>query len=160
MLICWSFFSECVIPDVSRTYHFGSSGINMNPYFQVNWEDGQFEQKKQHMFSGIGHMKGILVTGFLASSTFESSVLWLRRCTTVSAIFYFAAALASSDWLRVPARAQKAFSCCSCGDVVSTACECFLVDQLPSHVWSHAWRSLIQRFLSSTAASPLICRCF
>lgn len=25
---------ECVIPDVSRTYHFGSSGLNMNSYFQ------------------------------------------------------------------------------------------------------------------------------
>jgi len=24
---------ECVIPDVSRTYHFGSSGLNMNTYF-------------------------------------------------------------------------------------------------------------------------------
>ena len=27
---------ECVIPDISRTYHFGSQGINMNPYFQVS----------------------------------------------------------------------------------------------------------------------------
>lgn len=25
---------ECIIPDVSRTYHFGLSGTNMNPYFQ------------------------------------------------------------------------------------------------------------------------------
>ena len=25
---------ECIIPDVSRTYHFGMSGTNMNPYFQ------------------------------------------------------------------------------------------------------------------------------
>lgn len=25
---------ECLVPDVSRTYHFGSSGINMNSYFQ------------------------------------------------------------------------------------------------------------------------------
>ncbi|KAG8186088.1 hypothetical protein JTE90_003171 [Oedothorax gibbosus] len=25
---------ECVVPDVSRTYHFGSSGLNMNSYFQ------------------------------------------------------------------------------------------------------------------------------
>ncbi|XP_054161099.1 protein O-linked-mannose beta-1,2-N-acetylglucosaminyltransferase 1-like [Oppia nitens] len=25
---------ECIIPDVSRTYHFGSSGVNMNSYFQ------------------------------------------------------------------------------------------------------------------------------
>ena len=27
---------ECVIPDVSRTYHFGAKGINMNSYFQVS----------------------------------------------------------------------------------------------------------------------------
>merc|ERR1719429_29380 len=26
---------ECLIPDVSRTYHFGSSGLNMNTYFHV-----------------------------------------------------------------------------------------------------------------------------
>lgn len=25
---------ECIIPDVSRTYHFGSTGLNMNTYFQ------------------------------------------------------------------------------------------------------------------------------
>ena len=24
---------ECVVPDVSRTYHFGASGLNMNSYF-------------------------------------------------------------------------------------------------------------------------------
>ena len=24
---------ECIIPDVSRSYHFGSSGLNMNSYF-------------------------------------------------------------------------------------------------------------------------------
>lgn len=25
---------ECIVPDVSRTFHFGSSGLNMNSYFQ------------------------------------------------------------------------------------------------------------------------------
>ncbi|XP_062507410.1 protein O-linked-mannose beta-1,2-N-acetylglucosaminyltransferase 1-like [Corticium candelabrum] len=25
---------ECIVPDVSRTYHFGSTGLNMNTYFQ------------------------------------------------------------------------------------------------------------------------------
>lgn len=25
---------ECIIPDISRTYHFGSKGVNMNSYFQ------------------------------------------------------------------------------------------------------------------------------
>ena len=25
---------ECVIPDISRTFHFGARGLNMNAYFQ------------------------------------------------------------------------------------------------------------------------------
>ena len=25
---------ECIIPDISRTYHFGASGLNMNPFMQ------------------------------------------------------------------------------------------------------------------------------
>ena len=25
---------ECVVPDISRTYHFGSKGLNIHPYFQ------------------------------------------------------------------------------------------------------------------------------
>ena len=25
---------ECVIPDISRTFHFGARGLNMNVYFQ------------------------------------------------------------------------------------------------------------------------------
>ena len=29
-----SLHRECIIPDVSRTYHFGNSGTNVNPYFQ------------------------------------------------------------------------------------------------------------------------------
>ena len=30
-------YRECIIPDISRTYHFGSSGLNMNPYFQDHY---------------------------------------------------------------------------------------------------------------------------
>jgi len=28
---------ECIIPDISRTYHFGNSGTNVNPYFQETY---------------------------------------------------------------------------------------------------------------------------
>ncbi|XP_064626979.1 protein O-linked-mannose beta-1,2-N-acetylglucosaminyltransferase 1-like isoform X2 [Lineus longissimus] len=28
---------ECIIPDISRTYHFGAKGLNMNPYFQETY---------------------------------------------------------------------------------------------------------------------------
>lgn len=34
---CVSPDRECIIPDISRTYHFGSSGLNMNPYFQDHY---------------------------------------------------------------------------------------------------------------------------
>ena len=41
---------ECVVPDVSRTFHFGSSGLNMNSYFQ----DVYF---KKHAFSTAKHVE-------------------------------------------------------------------------------------------------------
>ncbi|XP_070563050.1 protein O-linked-mannose beta-1,2-N-acetylglucosaminyltransferase 1-like [Ptychodera flava] len=41
---------ECIIPDVSRTYHFGSTGINMNSYFQ----DLYF---KKHPLNIVPHVK-------------------------------------------------------------------------------------------------------
>jgi len=41
---------ECVVPDVSRTYHFGSSGLNMNSYFQ----DVYF---KKHSFNTERHVE-------------------------------------------------------------------------------------------------------
>ena len=28
---------ECIIPDISRTYHFGAQGLNMNPFFQNSY---------------------------------------------------------------------------------------------------------------------------
>lgn len=31
---------ECVIPDVSRSYHFGIVGLNMNGYFHVSGRQG------------------------------------------------------------------------------------------------------------------------
>ena len=41
---------ECVVPDVSRTYHFGSSGLNMNSYFH----DTYF---KKHAFNRVPYIK-------------------------------------------------------------------------------------------------------
>lgn len=41
---------ECIVPDVSRTYHFGSSGLNMNSYFQ----DVYF---KKHSFNTQPHVE-------------------------------------------------------------------------------------------------------
>ncbi|XP_033095653.1 protein O-linked-mannose beta-1,2-N-acetylglucosaminyltransferase 1-like isoform X1 [Anneissia japonica] len=41
---------ECVIPDISRTYHFGATGVNMNSYFQ----DLYF---KKHPINTVPHVK-------------------------------------------------------------------------------------------------------
>lgn len=41
---------ECVVPDVSRTYHFGSSGLNMNSFFH----DTYF---KKHAFNRVPNVK-------------------------------------------------------------------------------------------------------
>jgi beta-1,2-N-acetylglucosaminyltransferase len=41
---------ECIVPDVSRTYHFGSSGLNMNSYFQ----DIYFNK---HAFNTMPHIQ-------------------------------------------------------------------------------------------------------
>lgn len=38
---------ECVIPDVSRSYHFGIIGLNMNGYFHVRNERFTFSKLKR-----------------------------------------------------------------------------------------------------------------
>jgi len=40
---------ECIIPDVSRTYHFGASGLNMNSYFQ----DVYFKKRSFNTSPGV-----------------------------------------------------------------------------------------------------------
>lgn len=35
---------ECIIPDVSRSYHFGIVGLNMNGYFHVSMSRGSGTQ--------------------------------------------------------------------------------------------------------------------
>ncbi|KAL4236885.1 Protein O-linked-mannose beta-1 [Mactra antiquata] len=37
---------ECIIPDISRTYHFGSKGLNINPYFQKLYFESHKLQSK------------------------------------------------------------------------------------------------------------------
>lgn len=41
---------ECIIPDVPRTYHFGSFGINMNSFFQ----DAYF---KKHSLNTLNYVE-------------------------------------------------------------------------------------------------------
>ncbi|XP_052102810.1 protein O-linked-mannose beta-1,2-N-acetylglucosaminyltransferase 1-like [Mytilus californianus] len=49
---------ECIIPDISRTYHFGSKGLNMNPYFQeVYFKKHSFLTKPNVKLKGVDRMK-------------------------------------------------------------------------------------------------------
>ncbi|KAK3092046.1 hypothetical protein FSP39_024700 [Pinctada imbricata] len=49
---------ECIIPDVSRTYHFGSKGLNMNPYFQEAYFQKHSMLKQPNVkLKGLEHMK-------------------------------------------------------------------------------------------------------
>ena len=41
---------ECIIPDVSRTYHFGSQGLHMNTFFQELYF-------KKHTLNTLPHVK-------------------------------------------------------------------------------------------------------
>lgn len=40
---------ECIIPDVPRTYHFGSVGVNMNPYFFEMYFEKHSLNKKENV---------------------------------------------------------------------------------------------------------------
>lgn len=49
---------ECIIPDISRTYHFGSKGLNMNPYFQeVYFKKHSFLTKTNVKLKDVDRMK-------------------------------------------------------------------------------------------------------
>ncbi|XP_076088215.1 protein O-linked-mannose beta-1,2-N-acetylglucosaminyltransferase 1-like isoform X1 [Mytilus galloprovincialis] len=49
---------ECIIPDISRTYHFGSKGLNMNPYFQeVYFKKHSFLTKPNVKLKDVDRMK-------------------------------------------------------------------------------------------------------
>ena len=50
---------ECVVPEVSRTYHFGSSGINMNSYFQdIYFKKHAFNTDPDVEFAGVERYGG------------------------------------------------------------------------------------------------------
>ena len=65
---------ECIIPDISRTYHFGSKGINMNTYFQELYF-------KKHSLNTIPHVK-LKNLDVLKKDTYEE----LIHNLTVSAV--------------------------------------------------------------------------
>lgn len=48
---------ECVIPDISRTYHFGSTGLNVNPYFQeIYFQSHKLQSKPNVRLRDIDRM--------------------------------------------------------------------------------------------------------
>ncbi|XP_047739737.1 protein O-linked-mannose beta-1,2-N-acetylglucosaminyltransferase 1 isoform X2 [Hyalella azteca] len=67
---------ECIVPDVSRTYHFGSSGLNMNSFFQ----DAYF---KKHAFSTARYVELRDVTKMKAADYEELMQDLIRQGTTL-----------------------------------------------------------------------------
>ncbi|XP_074595619.1 protein O-linked-mannose beta-1,2-N-acetylglucosaminyltransferase 1-like isoform X2 [Brevipalpus obovatus] len=66
---------ECVVPDISRTYHFGSSGLNMNSFFH----DTYF---KKHAFNRIPHVK-LKDIDSVKRNNYEQTIHNLLRKATV-----------------------------------------------------------------------------
>ncbi|XP_071522133.1 protein O-linked-mannose beta-1,2-N-acetylglucosaminyltransferase 1-like [Panulirus ornatus] len=66
---------ECIVPDVSRTYHFGSSGLNMNSYFQ----DTYF---KKHSFNTLPYVE-LRDLDSLKKDAYEELVTEMLRRGTV-----------------------------------------------------------------------------
>lgn len=48
---------ECIIPDISRTYHFGSKGLNMHPYFQEMYFKKHALNTEQHVRFDVEKMR-------------------------------------------------------------------------------------------------------
>ena len=48
---------ECVIPDMSRTYHFGTKGLNMHPAFQELYFKKHFLNTETNVKFDIEKMK-------------------------------------------------------------------------------------------------------
>ncbi|KAF0295408.1 Protein O-linked-mannose beta-1,2-N-acetylglucosaminyltransferase 1 [Amphibalanus amphitrite] len=66
---------ECVIPDVSRTYHFGSTGINMNSYFQENYF-------KKHAFNVLPDVR-LRDVNKLKKENYEKEVISLLKSAKI-----------------------------------------------------------------------------
>lgn len=63
---------ECVVPEISRTFHFGASGINMNSFFQ----DSYF---KSHAFNTVSDAKLIDIDNVIKDNYEELIISLLRK---------------------------------------------------------------------------------
>ncbi|KAL5022574.1 hypothetical protein ScPMuIL_001729 [Solemya velum] len=67
---------ECIIPDISRTYHFGSRGLNMNPYFQeVYFKNHSFVKTANVKLKDVEKMKKELYEETLVNLIKSAKVL-------------------------------------------------------------------------------------
>ena len=61
---------ECVVPDVSRTFHFGAKGLNINPYMhKLYFTERAFNTKTNVTFN----------TNMLYASSYEKEITRLIR---------------------------------------------------------------------------------
>lgn len=63
---------ECIIPDVSRTFHFGARGVNMNPHFQELYFDNHAFNKEPYQVK--------INADLMYKDTYEKEIERLIRC--------------------------------------------------------------------------------
>jgi len=73
---------ECIVPDVSRTYHFGSSGLNMNSYFQdVYFKKHSFNTERDVELKDIDSLKRPAYEEHVHESISKGHVLNTSPCS-------------------------------------------------------------------------------
>lgn len=55
---------ECVIPDVSRSYHFGIIGLNMNGYFHVRKKAFKLEELNSDTRADVLYVSAVTFSVF------------------------------------------------------------------------------------------------
>lgn len=80
---------ECIIPDISRTYHFGSKGINMNPYFQEVYF-------KKHSFMTLPNVQLKDVDKYVPWISYKICCLLFLICVSVT--FFWTWDISSFLW--------------------------------------------------------------
>eukprot|EP00055_Hartaetosiga_balthica_P010437 m.44457 g.44457 ORF g.44457 m.44457 type:complete len:716 (+) comp7171_c0_seq2:129-2276(+) len=66
---------ECIIPDISRTFHFGASGLNVNDYFQKLYFETHNLNKDANVEVDISHMTAAKYDKYLDEYILDALVL-------------------------------------------------------------------------------------
>lgn len=121
---------ECIVPDVSRTYHFGSSGLNMNSYFQdVYFKKHSVNNERHVELKNVESLKKQNYEDLLHRSIQRANVL----STSVSPC---------SGKFKVPKRSKKSLQRPSGGSIESNVLYIQMRDAKDFETWLELARCL------------------